>query len=111
LALAFSVSSAVGTSASDSHSTLDPETYKLLADTRKDEDRAIGGEGAPTLPEQINCRANNGERRGLYHDLEMVVAVVLDPSDALLTLVVKGVSSFGATGQSLEWRKAAAATQ
>lgn len=29
----------------------------------------------------------NGERRGSYHDLEMVVAVVLDPSDARLTVV------------------------
>ena len=63
------------------------------------------------FPNRSIARPINGERRGSYHDLEMVVAVVLDPSDALLTLVVKGVSSFEATGQSLEWRKAAAATQ
>ncbi|EJK47118.1 hypothetical protein THAOC_34183 [Thalassiosira oceanica] len=48
--LAFPVSSAVGTSASDSHSTLDPETTFWLI--------AIGGVGAPTLPEQNLCRAN-----------------------------------------------------
>lgn len=62
------------------------------------------------FPSRAIARPIHGERRGSYQDLEMVVAVVLDPSDPPCSLLAKGVYSFGATGQSLEWRKAEAAT-
>ena len=71
LALAFPVSSAVGTSASDSHSTLDPETYNLLADTRKDED-------SNRSPKHKRHRMNDRNKsQSIFESLECVKQILI----------------------------------